>query len=281
MLPLLAAAAVGFSPLPPSQTTVRISSEEELTGAVLGPLPELGESLPASLQAVCAGVVPCAGQADDPTAWRPPRGGAAQPCKGQGDDPTIALVSLVFSILFNPSLFQVVPRGGTESVASRGNSPAPTFLCSNSTAKNSEWVAENAGPTAEPPIKVTSAPTAAYQIVESDKRGTVAAICHVESLAGDYFCHLPEAASLFDALNEHDEKMLVLCHEIPAGTGSLARGDNGNSFLGAVRRTPSLAFPFMGFDNMRSGRQLGELQHYILECHALRVDSVVWLELEQ
>jgi len=153
MLPLLAAAAVGFSPLPPSQTTVRISSEEELTGAVLGPLPELGESLPASLQAVCAGVVPCAGQADDPTAWRPPRGGAAQPCKGQGDDPTIALVSLVFSILFNPSLFQVVPRGGTESVASRGNSPAPTFLCSNSTAKNSEWVAENAGPTAEPPIK--------------------------------------------------------------------------------------------------------------------------------
>lgn len=64
--------------------------------------------------------------------------------------------------------------------------------------------------------------------------------------------------------------MLVLCHEIPAGTGSLARGDNGNSFLGAVRRTPSMAFPFMGFDNMRSGRQLGELQeepwlHYILD----------------
>ena len=146
MLPLLAAAAVGFSPLPPSQTTVRISSEEELTGAVLGPLPELGESLPASLQAVCAGVVPCAGQADDPTAWRPPLGGAAQPCKGQGDDPTIALVSRRMYSLFFDSLFQVVPRGGTESVASRGNSPAPTFLCSNSTAKNSEWVAENAGP---------------------------------------------------------------------------------------------------------------------------------------
>ena len=84
-----------------------------------------------------------------------------------------------------------------------------------------------------------------------------------------------------DALNEHDEKMLVLCHEIPAGTGSLARGDNGNSFLGAVRRTSSMAFPFIDFDDMRSGRQLGELQHYILECHALRVDSVVWLELEQ
>ena len=74
--------------------------------------------------------------------------------------------------------------------------------------------------------------------------------------------------------------MLVLCHEIPAGTGSLARGDNGNSFLGAVGQW-SMTFPFMGFDNMRSGRQLGELQHYILECHALRVDSVVWLELEQ
>jgi len=221
-------------------------------------------------------VVPCAGQADDSTFL----GGAAQPCKGQGDDPTILYIRRDPSAFFD-GLFQVVSRGGTEPVASRGNSPAPTFLCSNSTAKNSEWVAENAGPTAEPPIKVTSAPTAAYQIVESDKRGTVAAICHVESLAGDYFCHLPEAASLFDALNEHDEKMLVLCHEIPAGTGSLARGDNGNSFLGAV---PSMAFPFMGFvgfDNMRSGRQLGELQHYILECHALRVDSVVWLELEQ
>jgi len=169
----------------------------------------------------------------------------------------------------------VVDEGTLFAGSQPGPASGPTILCSNSSVEMAEWVAENAGPTAEPPIEVAYAPTKVGLIDHSDKLGTVAAICHVESLAGDYYCHLPDAAPLFDAVNEYGEKMLVLCHrgraDAPLG---MAGKDPTDAPLAQLSTTDELAFMLGGALAAGPAPSAAE----VLTCHALRVGSRVWLD---
>ena len=161
---------------------------------------------------------------------------------------------------------QMFALGDTQDAAA---AKLPTVLCSNNFTEIEQWVAEHTNETGLP-IQVYSEPSETALIDQAALLGQVAAVSHLEARDGTYYAHLPQGARLFNATNELDEELMILCHE--GGGGGRGGGDPTRRFdyMSAFMGMIPPIMMLLSAGPSRVGPATSE-------CHALRVGSYVWL----